>query len=237
MIRRVALALLAVAVSSAAAAEPFSIRCTDGKAPRPYFATFDLETNRLVFESSIRSLHAGEIKGVSDDRIQFSIKADDGRIDLTWDWQHGRMIWAGISADTIRPTLVHRCVTVAARTPLAVYEDPTTNPAASTRPFSLRCVSEHGMPYFFTLDRETKKVVVESPHGGRLTPGEIQNASEHRIEFSLAGRGSPDFEVVWDSLDGTVTLKGLPGDRSRPTKVDQCIEIKARSIVTLYDRL
>jgi hypothetical protein len=78
-------------------------------------------------------------------------------------------------------------------------------------------------------------VVMFSLEGGSVYPGEIQSASEHRIEFSVGW--DRKFDLVWDSQDRTVTWKGVPNDSSRPTKVHQCTQVEAGSILMLYERL
>jgi hypothetical protein len=236
MSRLAAIALIAATTGSAAAAEPFSMRCADGKASRPYFATFDPQTGRLVFESTTRSLHAGDIRSAVDDRIAFSIKVDYGAIELVLERQNNKMIWAGIAGDAFRPLLVHPCAAVEPRTLLAVFADPMVDASAGARPFSLRC-TDLGQPYFVTLDRHTKKVVFEGIQGGGIYPGDIQTDSDTRIEFSVAAGRPTRFEFVWDRRDATLSVKGIPGHANRPTKINQCEEIGARSMVTLYDRL
>jgi hypothetical protein len=228
----VALVLVAMTASSAAAAEPLSIQCADAdnRAARPYFVTFDLEAKRLVFESTTTSRHSGEIRSASNDRIEFSINVDYGKIDLVWQRQTNKMVWAGIGGDTLRPLLAHPCVATDPRTLLS--DDRPTK--AGARPFSLRCSGDRGT-YFFTLDRETRKVVLEGLHGGGLYPGDIKSADEHRIEFLLTTGNTPRFDLVWDIRDGSVTWQGVPGDISRPTTINQCVEVEARSILTLYE--
>ena len=235
MRRRVALALFFLGLGSAAGAEPVSVRCADDKAPKPYFATFDLDAKRVVFESTIRNFHVGQIRSASGDEVEFSIRGNFGKIDLIWERQKSRMLWAGLSTDPIRPYLFHRCATVEARTVLALYDDLTPNSGAGARPFSLRCAPLNFLTAFFTMDRETRKVVMFSLEGGSVYPGEIQSASEHHIEFSVGI--APKFDLVWDSSAGTVTWKGVPNDSSRPTKVHQCTQVQAGSVLMLYERL
>jgi hypothetical protein len=229
----VAIVLVAMTASSAAAAEPVSIQCADAdnRAARPYFVTFDFEAKRLVFQSNSTRPSSGEIRSASNDRIEFSINGDYGKIDLVWDLRTNKMVWAGLGE--IRPLLAHPCVAAEPRTLLSVF-DRTTNARAGARPFSLRCTGDSGT-YFFTLDRETKKVVLEGLHGGGLYPGDIQSADEHRIEFLLTTGNTPRFDLAWDIRDGTVTWQGVPGDISRPTTINQCVEVEARSILTLYE--
>ncbi|MDO9298647.1 hypothetical protein [Bradyrhizobium sp.] len=237
MRRCVALILFFLGPWSAAEAEPISIRCADDKTPKPYFATFDLDSKRVVFESSMRSFHAGQIKSANDDQIEFSIKADYGNIDLVWERQRRRMTWAGISADPIRPFLIHRCAIVEPRTLLSESDDlsPTTEQGAGL--FSLRCATDpsNSLTAFFTLDRKTRKVVMLTLESQSVHPGEIQSASEYRTEFSVGI--APKFHLVWDSRDGTVTWKSVPNDSSRPTKVYQCKRVEAGSVLMLYEGL
>jgi hypothetical protein len=239
MWRRVRWTLIAITVvlSTAAAAEPFSLRCADPKVSRPFFVTFDLETGRVVFESTIGSRHSGEIRKIEGERIAFSIGADHGRIDLVLDRGGGdRMVWAGISADPIRPVLVQPCVAIDLRTLLSVFDDQRAS-APAIQPFSLACRNEYDQPYFFTMDRETGKVVMEGLMGGGFYPGEIQSSGGRRIEFLVPAGRTPGLELTWDGEKGTVTSHGIAGDSTRPTKVHRCDEIKARSIMVIYDRV
>lgn len=218
------LILLIVTVRAAGAAEPFSISC-DGKVGRPYYVTLDLDSKRAVFQSTIRSFHKGEITKATDDSVLFSIAADHGRIDLVWQPQRQTMVWAGISADPIRPLMVHRCVATEMRTVLAIFD---TDPVG-VQPLSLRC-EKLGQPYFVTMDRKTRRVAVELESGSTL-PGKIMRAIENSIEMTVGH--VPKFDLVWDSRAPSIKWIGVPGDKSRPDMTHACEAIKTRTVLDL----
>lgn len=213
----VALILLIVTVGAAEAAEPFSIRC-DGKVGRPYFVTFDPDSKRVVFESTIRSFHKGEIAKLTDDSVTFSIAVDYGRIEFVWQPQRQTMVWAGISADPVRPLLSHNCASTELRTIFAVLD----NPPMDAQPFSLRCTTL-GQPYFVTMDRKTKAVVLEQL-SGRTEPGEITSATERTVEMTIGHQQKTN--GVWDRQARSVKWIGATGDH-------ECEIIKTRTVLDL----
>ncbi|MCK9914125.1 hypothetical protein MXD81_33725 [Microbacteriaceae bacterium K1510] len=231
MIRAAVLSVISIAIASAANAKPFSVRCADDKAPFPYFATFDLETNRMIFERPSGGLYRGVMRSTNDDEIEFTIKGDGGRIDLTFKRQQMRMLWAGLGADWLRPVLSHSCATVSTRTPLSLYDD-RNYVANSAQLFSLKCV-DLGQVYFFSFDLQSKRAVLESL-SGQPYPGSIQAENEQHIDFIIDT--VPKSELRWNEHEKVVTWKGVPGDSVRPTKANRCDKIKTRTVLDLTVR-
>jgi hypothetical protein len=218
--------------------EPVSVRCVDPKQPRPYFVTFDFTTKRLVFESTMWNIAPGEITFTNDDRAELAIKLRPGKADAVFYPHRNQMIWPGFPADEIRPTLSHACTPVSPRTVLIMYDnlDPTkSNLGEPNKPYSLSC-TDMGQPYFLTLDQQTKKVVMEGVAGGVLFSGKIENVSGPQTAFSVSS-GPTAFALIWDDRAGQLTWQGIATDRSRPTKVNQCTKVKARSILDIYNAL
>ena len=112
--------------ASPADAEPVSIRC-EGKynqQQQPYFVTYDLQTNRFVFESPVGNLLPGEIVTANDGRLDLSLSASGGRILLSFDRKRGVMRWPGMPAGELgRPLLDHACTAVTDRTMLSSFFD------------------------------------------------------------------------------------------------------------------
>jgi hypothetical protein len=102
--------------------------------------------------------------------------------------------------------------------------------------FSLRCPGGGGF-YFFTLDRSTKTVVMETQGADRILTGDITSIAGHDISFTLGFYNGEKFDSVWDEQSGVMTVIGIPNDPTRPTKTYECTEMKARSVMELYGRL
>lgn len=227
------LTLLGCFVTSAAIAEPFSVRCSDGKAPFPYFATFDIEARKAAFQASSSASSArGDIRSVTDEKIEFTIRGDGGSLDFEFQRRQMRMLWAGIGADWIRPVLLHPCVSVPVRTPLSGFDDKNyvSDPAQL---FSIKC-SDLGQPYYFTFDSKTKKVAFEGKGGGVLYPGDVQSETDKGVTFIIGW--APKFELVWNGRDKIVTWIGVPGDAARPKKENQCERIPTRTVLDMLNQ-
>ena len=123
---------------------------------------------------------------------------------------------------------------IALRTVLVVAREAGGVAPMPSAPFSLKCDSEP-FPSHFTFDRAAKLVVMESM-AGRLIRGEIQEAETGRIRFSIDDGGEP-FKMTWDKQRAVITVEGVPGESSRPTKVIACVEIAPRSIMILHNHL
>ena len=214
--------------------EPVSVRCVDPKQPRPYFVTFDFASKKIVFESPLGNIGPGEITFANGDRAELTIKLGIGKIDAVFYPSRNQMIWPGFPANEIRPTLSHVCAPAPGRTMLVMYDNldmTRSNLAEPVEPYSLSC-TDLNQPYFFTLDRQSKKVVMEGLYGATVFSGSIENVNGRRTAFSV-GKGPSVFALVWDEEAGTITWQGVPNDKSRPTKVNQCTRVKARSILDI----
>jgi hypothetical protein len=117
------------------------------------------------------------------------------------------------------------------------HEEVSADPNPNARPFSLQCTKD-GQLYFVTLDRVTKKVALEGIQPSRtIWPGEIHDAGDVRIVFSAGYPHAERYDLVWNSRERMLTLQGVPGNAARPTMIHACVEIEARSMLSLYDRL
>lgn len=246
MFNRVALGLLAVTIASAANAAPISIRCTDPKAFRQefatYFATFEIETHRVVFEPKdvggptrhlmLGGPFPGTIRNANDDQIAFSVKTNSGTADLIWDRRRGQLVWAGLGGDETNPRLSHPCVVIETRTLLSENEDEPAKSSDDARPFSIRCALNL-RSFYFTLNPRTKKAIMEGWHFGRYFPGEISSIEDNRIAFSTAGE-APKTDFVWDSREKTMKMEGIHGDPKSSSTVEPCTEVELRTKMALY---
>ncbi|MGB9364434.1 MAG: hypothetical protein WCE79_00330 [Xanthobacteraceae bacterium] len=223
----------AAIVSSPVGAETFSIRCDAHETKKSYVLTFDTDSKRLVYESTLGNLHRGRITGMRDPYVSFAVKGDT-EIAGTWDGKQRSMYWPGLP-DEVRPTLHHNCTAIEPRTvllPPRTDSGPGERPAA---PFSIRCNSEP-FPSHFTFDRASRQALMESM-AGIPSRGEILEADGSRIRFMVETGHVPPFSMTWDRQAGAITIEGVPGEPPRPTTVMACSEIAPRSILEMYDRL
>ncbi|MBR0822700.1 hypothetical protein [Bradyrhizobium liaoningense] len=225
-----------------AEAAPTSIRC-DGKyyqQQQPYFVTYDLETNHLVYENpGGRSKLPGEIIAVSDAQLDLSLRADGGRILLSFNRKRNVMTWPGMPANELgRPLLQHACTDVSGRTMLSVFGQPEQFDSKRLDPvdaFSLTCPGQYG-PYFVTLDRSTKIVVLETQSAAETMSGNVTGADDSSIRFTVAGR-SGQFDLDWDERKRLLTWIGVADNPARPTTTHECVVTKPRSIMEFYPHL
>ena len=223
-----------------AEAEPTSVRC-DGKyyqQQQPYFVTYDLETNHFVFERAGGNIVTGEIIAANDAQLDFSLRATGGRILFSFNRQRNMMTWPGMPAEELaRPLLRHTCAEVTDRTMLSTFWqseqfDPKRRDPVDA--FSLTCPGNTG-PFFITLDRVTKTVVVETEHASGILSGNVTGIDDGVIKFTF-GRGPSDLhDVLWNERTRSLTLVGARGDPTRPTMIRQCAVTKPRSIMVYYD--
>jgi hypothetical protein len=234
------LIFMVLACATRAEAEPISIRC-DGKyyqQQQPYFVTYDLEKNHFVFERPGGNIITGEIIAANDARLDFSLRATGGRILFSFNRQRNVMTWPGMPAGELgRPLLQHACTAVSDRTMLSTFYQPEQFDPKRLDPvdaFSLTCPGNTG-PFFITLDRATKIVVVETEHASGILSGNITGIDNGVIKLTF-GRGPSDpHDALWDERSRSLTLIGVPDDAARPTKVQQCIVTKPRSIMVNYE--
>lgn len=226
--------LMVFACSIQAEAAPTSVRC-DGKyydQQQPYFVTYDIETNHFIYENPSASILPGELVAVSDAKLELSLRADGGRILLSFDRERNVMTWPGMPAhDLRRPMLQHACTGVAGRTMLSTYPgrlDPV-------EPFSLTCPGQYG-PYFVTLDRSTKMIVLETQAAAETMSGNITGADDSSIKFTVVGR-SGQFDLAWDEGKRLLTWIGVVDNPARPTTSHECTVTTPRSIIETYTNL
>jgi len=223
-----------------AAAEPTSIRC-DGKyylQQQPYFVTFDIEKRHFVFERAGGNIITGEISSENDEQLDLSLRGTGGRILLSFNRKRNVMTWPGMPAGELgRNLLQHTCTDVISRTVLSMFYQPEQFDPKRRDPvdaFSLSCPGNTGL-YFFTMDRVTKTVVVETEHFSGVISGNITGMNDGVIKFTF-GRGLSDpHDALWDERSRSLTLIGIAGDSSRPTKVQECTVTEPRSIMEYYE--
>ena len=239
MLRMAAFFLLGLALIGRAQAEPFSVRCTDpNNQPPTYFATFDLDAKRVVFETPIGNIFRGDIEQADDQRIDFSIKPSIYKIGLVFDRRASKMVFPGfLTPLEIRPELVHACQFVPVRTVLAIFDNITkswpnyTNLGGPVQPTSFRCSGRAAYTYV-TFDRLTKKVLMEIQQGSSF-PGEIETIEGHRVTFSIHVGSTLRRGYVWDDEAKTLTWP-LAGAAS--PDIYPCTEIKVRTLLDAYGR-
>lgn len=232
--------ILASAMQAEAA--PTSIRC-DGKyyqRQQAYFVTYDLKTNHFVFENPGGNRLPGEIIGVSDAQMDLSLRADGGRILLSFDRTRNVMTWPGMPGNELGRTLLqHACTVVTGRTMLSAFSQPEQFDPKRLDPvdaFSLTCPGQYG-PYFVTLDRSTKTVVLETQSAAETMSGNVTGANDGSIRFAVAGRSGSQFDLVWDERKRLLTWIGVADDPARPTTSHECAVTGPRSIMESYAQL
>jgi hypothetical protein len=219
-----------------AAAEPTSIRC-DGKyyqQQQPYFVTYDLKTNHFVYERVGGNIVTGEITAATDAQLDFSLRATGGRILFLFDRQRNVMTWPGMPDGELgRPALRHACTEVSGRTMLSTFwpsEQFDPKPREAVDAFSLTCPGQI-KPFFITLDRVTKSVIMET-EGSMLLSGNITSIDDGVIRFTFP---SAQIDVLWDERTLSLTAARISGDVAGPATVTKCAVIKPRSIMVYYD--
>ena len=223
-----------------AEAEPTSIRCEGQyyQQQQPYFVTYDLETSHFVFERPGGNKLPGEIVTVNDAQLDLSLSADGGRILLSFNRKRNVMTWPGMPAHELgRPLLQHACAEVTGRTMLSAFWQQEQFDPKRLDPvdaFSLTCAGQYG-PYFVTLDRVTKIVVLET-YAAESMSGGTTGADDGAIRFAVTGR-SGQFDLVWDEGKRLLTWIGVADNPARPTTIHECIVTKPRSIMESYPNL
>jgi len=233
--RRLALLIcIVLACTMQAEAGPLSISC-DGKfylQQQPYFVTYDLQTNHFVWERAGGNIVTGEIIATSEAQLELSLRASGGRILLFFDRKRNEMTWPGMPDNELgRPFQKHACTEVTGRTMLSAFWQSEPFDPKRREPvdaFSLTCPGNTG-PFFITLDRVTRSVVVETEGQSRIFPGNITGINSGVINFTY-GMGPLDpHDVRWDEQSQSLTFA------DRPTHGRQCTVTRARSIMVYYD--
>jgi hypothetical protein len=242
MRRLTLLVFMVLAFASPAHAEPASMHC-DGKyfqQTQPYFVTYDLETNHFVFERPGGNILSGEIIGINDERLDLSLSGAGGRILLAFDRKRNVMTWPGMPAGELgRLTLYHACTAANGRTMLSLFYPPERFDPKRLDPvdaFSLSCPGNTVKYYFITLDRATKVVVLET-EGHTILPGNITGTDDGIIRFTIGRNSSEQYDLLWDERSRSLTWIGVEGNPDRPTKIQECIVTKPRSIMEVYEEL
>lgn len=235
------LLFMALVFAPRAESAPISIRC-DGKydqQQQPYFVTYDIETNRFVFENPGGNKLPGEIIAVNDAQLDFSLRAEGGRILLSFDRKRNAMTWPGMPAHELaRPVLRHACTEVSGRTMLSTfYQSEPFDPKRldPVDAFSLTCTGQLG-GYFVTLDRVTRIVVLETYAAAEIMSGNVTATDDGAIRFAVAGR-SGQFDLEWDERKRLLTWIGVANDPARQTTSHECVVTKSRSIMETYPGL
>jgi hypothetical protein len=231
-----------LAFASPADAEPASMHC-DGdffQRPQPYFVTYDLQTNHFVFEHPGRNILSGEIVAASDERLDLSLSVVGGRIFLAFDRKRHVMTWPGLPTGELgRAVLYHTCTAATDRTMLSMFRQPEQFDPKRLDPvdaFSLSCPGNTVKYYFITLDRAAKVVVLET-EAQRILSGDITGIDDGIVKFKIGEGPSRIFELLWDERSRSLTWIGIANDPTRPTKVQECIVTKPRSIMEIYAKL
>ena len=234
-IEKAPLALLFfLAAMGTAASEPFSVSCESDAPVTSYFATFDMERKRVVFETPPTNpagdqginLLSGEIDPAgqgADGRVAFSLRTSSGRISLVLDTATKRMIWPGLEPRTFRPALWHRCTFGPARSILSFRNrDPVI------RPTTVRC-NEAGYMYF-TMDVESKRAAFERGAEGRTFEGRVSGTRSNVTDLDM-NWGAPG-RVSWDRGSKILTIADSQGG---PDKTLVCEEVAPRTMIDRYD--
>jgi hypothetical protein len=101
--------------------------------------------------------------------------------------------------------------------------------------FSLSC-NGVGQPYFVTMDRSTRAVVLET-ESGRTLIGEIKSIAGSQMSFTVSYYSVDHYDLLWDEQSRALTWIGIPNNPTRPTKTQECTVTKVRSIMEFYPRL
>jgi hypothetical protein len=234
------LLFMALACPMRAEAEPTSIRC-DGKyfqQQQPYLVTYDIEKSHFIFERPGGNLVTGEIVSANDEQLDLSLRGAGGRVLLFFDRKRNVMTWPGMPAGELgRHVMQHTCTAVAGRTMLSTFYQPEQFDPKRLDPvdaFSLSCPGNTVKYYFITLDRATKVVVLETEAAISL-PGNITDIDNGVIKFTF-GRGPSDqHDALWDERSRSLTFVGVANNPARPTKVQECVVTKPRSIMEIYE--
>jgi hypothetical protein len=234
------LLFMASACPMPAEAEPMSVRC-DGqyfREPQPYFVTFDIEKSRFVFERAGGNIVTGEIISANDEQLDLSLRGAGGRILLSFNRKRNIVTWPGLPAGELgRFAMHHTCTGVTGRTMLSTFYQPEQFDPKRRDPidaFSLSCPGNTG-PFFITMDRVTKTVVVENEHSSGGSSGNITSMKDGVIKFTFGPGPTSQTEAVWDEGIRSLTLIFATGDPVRPNRVFECTVTKPRSIMEGYE--
>ena len=112
----------ALATSSVATAEQFSIQCE--RDAWLHHVTFDTDTRRVVYETASGTPMKGHISAISANEITFDlIQASGPKFNLIWRPTDHSMTVLGLPDSTTRPTIVMRCTNTTLRPALQAYDE------------------------------------------------------------------------------------------------------------------
>jgi len=231
---RVILIVFAVLATPAAAAE-FSVQCEGGKPLKPYFATFDTDSKRVVFETpptdvstyAGSNIFVGDIDSSSNQsgrEIDFTLGLARGKLSLIFDTDKKTMIWPGLDKE-LRPRLEHRCMTIPPRSILSFG-----SPIQITHPVTVRCADTSYE--YFTMDVDSKRAIFDRGDQGRLFEGEVTSAGNDQTDM-LFHFGALATRAVWNPVSKTVTLESIDG--KNPSTTMQCAEVAQRTMIEYYN--
>jgi hypothetical protein len=233
--------VFAVLTVHSATASEFSVRCEGQTPPRPYFATFDTDAKRVVFESAPSDVKTfdgsnvivGEIDGQDDPdgRIEFTLdlsRLSRGKLSFIFDRKNKTMFWPGLD-DGFRPTLTHSCTVSSPRSLLSFR-----SPVPVGHPITVRCEdSESG---YLTMDVDSKRAMFERGGRGSLYRGQVISVHNGDIDLVMEFGGHPR-QMTWSKATHTLTIEAAAGDGQRPRMVLQCQEIPPRTMIEYYKLL
>jgi len=237
---RLILAVLLTSITpNIVAASEFSVRCQGTPPAMPYFATFDTDTKRVIFESAPLSptqpdggnVFPGEIHDTDDasaGQIHFTLRLLVSSRDLLSFWydsNRNEMLWPGLD-DRYRQTLQHSCIVTPPRSILS-FRSP--NPVV--HPVSLRC--EHTGYVYLTFDPDSKEAVWERGGQGMMYVGKVMSAQDDRVDLLMDWRGSSG-QLSWNKGSQTITFDTVGSDGRRSTNSLPCEEIAPRTMIEYY---
>ncbi|WP_334406006.1 hypothetical protein [Bradyrhizobium sp. AZCC 2289] len=150
--------------------------------------TFDIEKSHFVFERAGGNIITGEIISTTDEQLDLSLRGAGGRILLSYNRKRNVVTWPGLLAGELgRFAMHHTCTGVTGRTMLSTFYQPEPFDPKRRDPidaFSLSCPGNTG-PFFITMDRVTKTVVVENEHSSGGSSGNITRHKgwRHQVHF------------------------------------------------------
>jgi len=113
--------IIPLTLNSVAAAEQFSIRCE--RDAWHHYATFDTDTNRVVYETDSGPPFKGEITSSSTDELIFYlVQPGRQKYDLIWRPHEGIVTVIGLPDNPARPTIIMKCVKTNLRNILPFYD-------------------------------------------------------------------------------------------------------------------
>lgn len=162
--------------------------------------TFDIEKSHFVFERAGGNIITGEIISATDEQLDLSLRGAGGRILLSYNRNRNVVTWPGLPAGELgRFAMHHTCIGVAGRTMLSTFYQPEQFDPKTSRPnrFSLSCPGNTG-PFFITMDRVTKTVVVENEHSSGGSSCNITSIKDGVIKLTFGPGPTSQTETVCD---------------------------------------